>query len=350
MGKYLRFSLFVACGLLVALGTVPALAAPARPTTAHGAMRQPAEDQKFTLPDTSSAGPALWSQTVSRLSNGPAAVLAWTGTDPNHSLNIETSTDGEHYGNKVTLDEYSITAPSVLAISPGIVVLAWDGTDPNHSLNVMYDALGARRKLTLRDNSTQPPALAQFNGNIYLAWTGTDLQHLLNVRDMGPLGLTVGPAVTLTQYTSLGGPYIAPDPAHHQLLLTWTDTGNSPYLPADAPFINYLASSNGLSWHLVLVAPPPQTSVAGPSMIALSPAPNSFEPYFWAWTGTDQLHSLNLAASGYYNSYLDPITTFNEQCDGAPALGYVDVLNNHILIAWTGTDPAHHLNVATFIV
>jgi hypothetical protein len=339
--------------LVAALGSSIAacIAAPmvaAQPAPAGIAARQPAENQKVILPDTSIAAPALWSETVMSPSN-PAVVLAWVGTDTNHSLNIETSQDGLHYGNKHTFGDNSNLAPAV-AVVGGKIIIAWAGTDPRHSLNVVYDALGAYQKLTLGDNSDAPPALAVFNGDVFLAWRGTDPQHFINIRNMGPHGITVGNAVTLTNYFTLAGVGLAPDPAHHQLLLTWTDTGLSPYLPNDLPYINYLASSDAVHWHTVLVAPPPQTSVAGPSMMALSPAPNNFEPYFWAWTGTDANHSLNLAASGYYNSYLDPIVTFAEECDGSPALGYADALNNNILIAWTGTDPAHHLNIGEFIV
>lgn len=342
-----RLRLVAALGSIIAALAVAPMAA-AHPASGRIAQRAPAENQKVVLPETSIAAPALWSETVTTNSH-PAVVLAWVGTDPNHSLNVETSQDGLHYGDKQTFDESSDLAPAVTVVG-GKIILAWVGTDPHHSLHVVYDVLGSYQKLTMLDNSDAPPALTVFKGNVYLAWRGTDPQHLINVRNMGPHGIVIGNAVTLTNYFTLAGIGLAPDPAHHQLLLTWTDTGLSPYLPNNAPYINYLASSDAINWHTVLVAPPPQTSVAGPSMMALSPAPTNFEPYFWAWTGTDPDHSLNLATSGFYNSFLDPITTFAEECDGSPALGYADALNNNILIAWTGTDPAHHLNIGEFIV
>jgi hypothetical protein len=346
----------IACSIFAALIAAPALAAPVHSEATSVARIQPTEGQKFTLPESSIAGPALWSQAVTTPRVGsppvavPLAVLAWTGTDPNHSLNVETSSDGLHYGNKVTLDESSITAPAVLVVNANIIVLAWVGSDPHHLLNVLYDVSGSPKKITLQDNSDAPPALAAFNGNIYLAWRGTDNLHLLNVRNMGPQGTAIGTAVTLTQYTSVAGPGLAADPLHNQLLLTWTDTGKSSYLPAPQQFINFLASSDGTNWHTVLVAPPPQTSIAGPSIMAISPAPSTFEDYFWAWTGTDPQHSLNLATSGTVNGWQDPITTFNEQAVGAPALGYMTALNNTVLIAWTGVDPDHSLNIAEITV
>src|SRR5579884_625437 len=54
--------------------------------------------------------------------------------------------------NKVTLDEQSIARPAVDQIGK-IVVLAWTGTDPRHSLNIMWDVYGQRQKITMGDNS-----------------------------------------------------------------------------------------------------------------------------------------------------------------------------------------------------
>jgi hypothetical protein len=95
-----------------------------------------------------------------------------------------------------------------------------------------------------------------------------------------------------------------------------------------------------------------ETSIAAPALWSeiVTTAKSGMPASVLAWTGTDPLHSLNLAASATVNGWLAPITTFNEQCFGAPSLGYVDVQNNHILIAWAGIDPLHHLNVATFTV
>ena len=43
--------------------------------------------------------------------------------------------------------------PSVLVVNSNVVVIAWIGTDPKHTVNVMYDAYGARKKVTLADTS-----------------------------------------------------------------------------------------------------------------------------------------------------------------------------------------------------
>ena len=49
-----------------------------------------------TLPDTTSAAPALACYNFS-------LALAWTGTDPQHHLNVALSNDGKSFKDKVTL-------------------------------------------------------------------------------------------------------------------------------------------------------------------------------------------------------------------------------------------------------
>ena len=70
-----------------------------------------------TLPQTSSFAPAV------AAFNGKL-YIAWTGTDPGHHLNIESSSNGVTFGNKVTLPETSDAAPrwpssAASSISPG---------------------------------------------------------------------------------------------------------------------------------------------------------------------------------------------------------------------------------------
>jgi hypothetical protein len=311
----------------------------------------PTELTKITLGELSIDGPSLWSQTTTPASGAGAlgAALAWTGTDAAHHVNIMTSQDGLHFTAKLTLDEESIARPSVIVVNGSTVVVAWAGIDANHSLNVMWDPYGARQKVTLADNSFTGPEIVSFDGQIWLAWSGNDPNHSLNILPMGPHGVNPGAKATLFQYSSLGEVGLAPDPTNHQLLLTWTDTGKSKYLPSDQPFINFLASPDGVKWHTVLPAPAPQTSVAGPDIAALFPQPNNFPNYFWTWTGTDSVHSLNVAWSDTVDAWPAPITTFGEQCDGSPTLGYVPgAAANHFLIAWTGTDAAHHINIGVF--
>ena len=59
------------------------------------------------------------------------------------------------------------------------------------------------------------------------------------------------------------------------------------------------------------------------------------------------LHSLNVIGANSLASWPGAVTTLDEQSANAPALGYTGSGADELL-AWTGTDTAHHLNVATF--
>ena len=77
-------------------------------------------------------------------------------------------------------------------------------------------------------------------------------------------------------------------------------------------------------------------------------------PTHWlAWTGTgrDTAHHLNVQYTESFPNWPtdNSKTTFGETDLGAPALGYIGQLR-HMLVAWTGTDSAHHLNVADVYV
>lgn len=306
--------------------------------------------EKIILDETSSAGPALWSLANGTPRTGSAtyvSALAWTGTNVAGNLNVRTSTDGVHYDHKITLGETSSFRPAILAVSPaGPFLLAWTGTDPNHSLNLLYDVYGSRQKLTLDEWATGGPALATLGGKVFLAWTGTNPGHSLNILPftLGASGqLTRGTKTILSQYSSDDGPALTADPHNNgQLLLTWTYRAND----ANAPLaINEAISTDGAHWTTPLVAPPPQTSIATPAILATNGS--AVAPYYWSWSGTDTSHSLNLISTTSPQSWPAPVTTVNEQSDEAPALGYIGS-GSSVLLAWTGTDPDHRLNIARF--
>jgi hypothetical protein len=336
----------------------PVVAAPlrAQPLRPLVSIREVA---KSVLPETSIASPALSSLSdYSPSDAGPVSALAWTGVDASHSLNVMLSQGGLKYGDKVTLRESSAARPSVLLVREGTanrVVLAWTGTDARHSLNVLYDVYGARKKITISDNtpSYMAPSLAFFNGQIWLAWTGTDASHSLNVRAMGPQGLTPGAKTVLSQqwsgFTSRDGPSLRVDMRDHLLLITWIFLA----LP---PTIDLAQSSDGARWSASFSPPPPQTSIATPDAMALpaSSLTAGIPSYYWAWTGTDSANSLNIAYTSTLHSWPAPVVTLRERGFGGPSLGYLDGSANgeghQIALAWTGVDPAHHLNVALFSI
>jgi hypothetical protein len=361
---------FAAALVLGAYGvTAPAAgASPVRAhlTTAATSNVPVTEIKKEVLEETSIDGPAFSSLSDYTPSTNtvppnsyPASAIAWTGTDGYHSLNVVYSLDGFNFNQqKVTLHEDSATRPAVLlfrntsigTLAPNLVVLAWTGTDPNHSLNVMFDVYGARQMITLPDNSFNSPALAYFKGQVWLAWTGTDPERSLNVMAMGSNGLTPGQKTILTgqsaNFSSRSGPALRADTADGLLLLSWS------FLSVPA-YIDLAQSPDGSTWSTSFSPPPPQFSGSSPDVLSLPGKSAAGLPNdYWTWTGTDPLHSLNIAYTSALSSWPAPVVTLDEQGFGGPELGYSTKLGLgatnavKILLAWTGRDASHHLNVA----
>jgi hypothetical protein len=218
--------------------------------------------EKTTLPATSPVGPAL----VTQPGEAPLTpVLAWT--DNNHLLHIQFGLAGA-----ITADlhETSFAAPAVALGTVGDVVetlVAWTGTDANHSLNVLpitragtgVPTLGRKTELRqfssdagpslvgnfqasefvlgwsvrgteklnlatstdgtsftsalgagLPQTSVSPPAFVQLHGSASgcIAWTGTDVASHLNVQCTTQFPQFPDPAETKTKLseTALGGP------------------------------------------------------------------------------------------------------------------------------------------------
>ncbi len=83
-------SVFVA--VLLAPGVIPAATAFAGAASSPALPRAVTEGPKVILDDTSVNAPGFYSN--SQVSS--KAVIAWTGTDPDHHLNVMTSSDGLH--------------------------------------------------------------------------------------------------------------------------------------------------------------------------------------------------------------------------------------------------------------
>ncbi len=316
-------------------------AAPINASTVFG---PPAELSKVTLAETSLDGPGLWTSP----SDTVKAVLAWTGSDPAHHLNVATSADGKQYTHKATLAETSFVRPGVTRTSDaagGVVSLAWVGTDPNHSLNVVFDVYGSSKKLTLwADNSFTSPALEMFKGNLLLAWAGTDPVHSLNVLPIaiGGSSLAAGQKVTLPFYNSVARPSIDFDATHPQgtgqLILSWTGTSL-------AHWIRFAISADGFHWTQPANPVVSELSDAGPSMVGLNA--NNMPQHWLVWTGTDPARSVNVRYTETFPNWPlnDTMRTLAETALGGPTMGYVGI-SRQVLVAWAGTDPLHHLNLA----
>ncbi len=342
-------------GSFVSGGGAAAHTAQAAPETrtaataaAYGA---PHEASKVTLRETSMDGPALWTQRGPSAPVGPAAVLAWTGMDSR--LNFEFSNDGVTFFGKTTLSERSFVRPAVVRGTGeggfnAPVALAWTGVDTGHHVNVLYKAPGATPiKLTLRqETSFTSPALDWLDDHtLLLAWAGMDPNHSLNTVpvQVTDRGLVAGTKSTFRNFHSLGQPALiheVPVPLNDaRLFLGWSDMASSR--------IAWATSTNGTTW----TQQPSfvETSDAGPSMIGATEQLAHIPPYWLGWTGVDAAHHVNVL----YAFTLSQWTTnfvkakLPETAVGGTVVGFVlSPPDQQILVAWTGTDAAHHLNVA----
>lgn len=324
----------IALNLLAAAG--PAHAAPQpKAATASTPAREIA---KVTLADTSIAAPAFWST----MSGPVRSVMVWTGTDTAHHLNVMTSAIGTSYSHKITLPETSNAAPAVVRTPGGAVAVAWVGTDGGRTLNVLYDVYGATpQKLTLwGEASAVNPALVMFNGNLLLAWTGLDSGHRPNLLTiLTGSTLRAGAKTTLWQYSASSAPGLSFDPNGQQLILSWAAT-----FPANR--ISFARSQDGTNWSTPPASPLIETTYAGPGMMGI--AASTMPSHYLTWTGTDPARSVNVQYSESFPSWPNPATAkaiLPESAFGAPALGFIGG-SNLMMLAWTGVDTAHHLNVA----
>lgn len=291
---------------------------------------------KNTLPETSFGSPAF-------ASRPNRTVLAWTGTDATHRLNVATSQNGlTSYTNKRTLGDNSIAGPAVAQMSEAAgsaVILAWTGTDTAHRLNVMFDVYGQRKKATFSDTSFTSPAITIYQGNVLLAWAGTDPNHSLNVMKVSLSSLTVMEKRTFT-FGSNEGPSLATvdvesanAPTLNEAVLGWTNK---------ASHLQFANTKSGLNF--VAQTPLADTSPFAPVMMQFH---TEGGPEFWiAWTGTDAAHHLNVkwTTPQAFPAITGNKTVLADTAFGHPGLGF----NNGLFLAWTGTDGAHHLNVLRF--
>ncbi len=322
----------------------------ASPQVAFG---QPTEGTKVILDDTSIDGPAL------ATTYAPATALAWTGTDANHHLNIMTSSDGLHYSNKHILPELSLWRPAIAFIDTGrgapygTIVLAWTGTDANHTLNVELITtpdFTVTRKVTLwGESSFTAPALATINGDInsdiYLSWAGTDSAHTVNV-----MHLTTNSDATdkHTQWgwSSVSRPNLSTDPSSSGtgLILSWTGSNHRIY------FAN---SADGVSWTTPGASPLSVQTDWAPTMIGFSATALPTHWLAWAGNGTSPSGNVNVQYTQSYPGWGDANSSgsLDETAISSPALIYNgDGTSRQVLIGWAGTDQYNHLNIAVISV
>ncbi len=313
----------------------------------------PQEGTKVILADTSIDGPALMR------TYHPATVLAWTGTDYYHHLNVMTSSDGLHYGNKHILPETSLWRPALAFIDTGrgspydTIVLAWTGTDPNHTLNVEFISMPGftvtRKVIFWGETSFTAPALATINGDVnsdvYLSWAGTDPAHTVNVMHLMTRSQTTDKHI-LWGWSSISRPNLSTDhspDSEGELILSWTGVNNRIYCAYSA--------TDRTHWTMPSTSPLSQKSAWAPSMIGFFVQGTALPTHWLAWTGsgTTSTRHLNVQYTQNFPGWSDANSkaTLVETAISSPALVYNgDGNTRNVLIAWAGTDYYHHLNVA----
>jgi hypothetical protein len=310
------------------------------------------EGAKNTLASTSAFSPAFSARAAydpSAAGSAPAAALVWTGTDSSSHLNIRTTQDGLLYSSTTTLAATSIAAPATLVAPPAstggqnIVLVAWDGTDSAHSLNVLYDVYnvtGQTQSVTLSYGSQSAPSLTWFGGQVWLAWTDTASAHTINILPMGPQGITPGTLIALTSEPGAsGGPTLSVDAQTDSLVLSWAQTGTN--------LVTYRVSTDGAQWTKPAGASLSNTAVDGASIVtATATIPTTGPEYYiasrylvWTAPGGDIIaRPLGTKMEPGLAQLLPARSPF------APVTSYLG--GPSFIFVWTGTDSAHHINVA----
>jgi hypothetical protein len=274
---------------------------------------------------TSRSGPA-----VARF-NGDV-YLAWVG-HPNlliNVINLRTM-------NKVTLRETGIGG-AALAVLGSRLFLAWTGTDPEHHLNLMSAADGAHfeNKVKLTHTSFDRPALAALKGQLYLAWVGTEGEGHLNVLHSGD-GYSNFSVNTKLVDTSFAGPSLTVEDQMQTLWLGWVGNDGEGHL-------NFISSGDGENFG-PREPPLAETSGFAPGMSWYHDLADTPSQFYAAWTGQDAGHSLNHIHSLWAGTYEGKLTLGYGSIAG-PALlasaGRIDIF-------WTDDDGLGQIRQSTIV-
>ncbi len=241
------------------------------------------EGNKVTLPETAAGAPAMISMNNTRLA------VAWADSGPEHHLKVATSGDGRSFGAAVTLPETSIDGPGLAfgtgdAFPNGLVYLAW--TDATQHLNIISSSDGQTfgNKVTLDATSPVGPALAFGNGRLCLAWVAAG-SFLLNVISWGDLIHFSDPTnVALNESTGA-----APELSfiNGTLYVLWRGTDENRTL-------HIMESTDGVNFTNRIDLP--EGSDFRPALAQQGTL------FYLAWTGRDAQRQLNLATGSEVSS------------------------------------------------
>jgi|SRR5215472_1374191 len=290
--------------------------------------------------------------------------IAWTGTDGNHSLNVAESSDGLHFSNAVVFSgESSIptAAPSIVAFN-GKMYLYWTGGFQDINVATSTDGLHYANKSLVESGGNVMTALgstavAVAHGHIYLSWAGTDSPHTINVAESSD-GVHFGTPTLITDPPGSGaGSNFSPGLAAISDGLEYTVfPAFTPETTVKGPGVSVghttevypLNSSLGganVSVKFPIIAAPNDDSFTGPDGPGCMVSTNALTCVYVDFATHLRIHSLlRNSSTGAVSNFGDEVIG-NELAIGNPAI--VD-FNNRTIIAWTGTDGAHTINVGAF--
>jgi len=230
--------------------------------------------------------------------------MAWIGDDGESSINIGRLRFGPNAESPEIVDQHktantSLLAPA-LASSGDAIYLAWIGRDATGRINIARstDGLTFTKHIFDAYTSTRAPALAYNQGRLYLAYTaGNDRITMVEFDDP----TTVVPTLVkeLDQSTSFE-PSLAPYGRYVAVGWTGQDGGNklnvAEYHPSPAPALEANATyedsaSTGPSIASRLILQDPHSNVPPQQQLVI------------AWTGTDGAGTLNVATSRQQDSH-----------------------------------------------
>lgn len=173
---------------------------------------------KVTLGDSSPNAPAL---TV----NQGSLYVAWTGTNAAHNINLMSSADGRNWGGKRVPGDTSIDTPTLTTFQQRVYV-AWTGTNAAHNITVMSTTNGGaswQDRRTRAETSVAGPALGSDAAHVYLSWAGTDAAHHINLMSADG-GTNFNRRVVLAETTTHAPAMATHDATHGDVMLVWTGT------------------------------------------------------------------------------------------------------------------------------
>jgi hypothetical protein len=205
------------------------------------------------------------------------------------------------------------------------------------------------------DTSIAAPALAEHAGKLFMAWTATDGEGNLNIMPSTDGGFTFhtnnkhfvetrDPQGRVNREKSIATPALIS--YQGLLLIAWTGTDGRGML-------NIATSADeGATWQNKTTMP--ETAIDGPGLTDLFQGMGGATRLVIAWTGTDPGHHINTRTCDGTNfnklAVPDPSkSTFPDTSDFGPSLATAVKKNGDevVFITWTGTrepDGRHRLN------